>query len=94
MLGSIPTLRLSSSIYVVVLLFRKLVECSYDTSLLDTWIVLLLSWSENEALYTKIFRTADFLSLNNAIVPSKPNVPQVIVEISSYGRCETTICPE
>ena len=28
-------------------------------------------------LYTKIFRNVDFLSLNNTVMPSKPNVFRV-----------------
>ena len=38
--------------------------------------------------------TADFLFYNNTIMPSKPNLSRVVIEISLYGRCEIHIWPE
>ena len=39
---------------------------------------IFITRTYNEALYTKIFRTVDFLSLNNiTIMPSKPSVFRV-----------------
>ena len=39
-----------------------------------------------------MFKTADFLSINNKIMASKPDVLQVINETYLYGRYEIPTC--